>query len=88
MTSFKGFVYSKLHAIGTKSEGPSYYLQTYSPSGEELKMKYHEVNPWEPDKDLEKMVNHKVKVEGDLEKSRPPVLKVTKIEKIKSWIDP
>lgn len=64
MTTFHGYLFSKLQNIGTKSEGPDYYLQLFD---------YHEVmvikqaHAWQVDPTLHPWLNHKVAIEGVLE---------------------
>ncbi len=46
METFEGLVYVKHGRIGTKSEGPDYYLQTWE---NEYLLKYGDRGPWELD---------------------------------------
>ena len=63
MTVFNGYLFSKLAAIGTKSEGPKYFLQQAD---------YHElvvckkVEHWQKDPVLHPHLDFKVVIEGEL----------------------
>src|SRR5947208_2164189 len=50
MDTFKGLVYVKHGRVGTRSEGPDYYLQT---TRGDFLLRYRQRNPWEPDYHLE-----------------------------------
>ncbi len=63
MSKFNGFIFSKLHLIGSKSEGPSYFLQQ-SDFNEILIEKQAEL--WEEDPALQKVLGTKVTVTGEL----------------------
>jgi hypothetical protein len=84
MESFKGLVYVKHGRIGSKSEGPDYYLQTWD--GEYI-LKYTDRNLWEPDYYLEFFCRKLVEVNGELieeaiEDLNIYVIKVTGINEI------
>jgi hypothetical protein len=68
MEKFKGYVYSKLDRIGTKSEGPEYYLQDLSdserPVDKHIKKK---ANLWMEDPILNQFIASKSIVSGNLE---------------------
>lgn len=61
MARFDGYLFSKLYAIGTKSEGPIYILQRWDYS-EHMVIK--KTLPWEKDPDLHKFLDQKVTIEG------------------------
>ncbi len=50
MRRFRGLLFIKHGRVGTRSEGPDYYIQT---SGRELLLCYEKRNLWEPDYHLE-----------------------------------
>lgn len=80
-----GYIYRKLHKIGTKSEGPDYILQ--STDGVDYQLLTKDQSPWFPDKYLEKFSNIWDKsfffmVRGEVELSRPPKIKVDTISRI------
>ena len=76
MTAFKGYVFQKLYAMGTRSEGPMYLLQTY-PDNKELTLVKNPREIFQMDKELQTFVGKKAKIEGLLEGS---VIEVKKIE--------
>ena len=61
---FKGFLYVKRGRIGTRLEGPDYWLQT---SGDEFMLRFHDRTLWEPDFQLEFYNRHIVGVTGELD---------------------
>ena len=61
MALFYGYLFSKLHLIGSKSEGPSYYLQQWDYTEVLVQKKVH---PWLPDPTLHKFLNQKVTIVG------------------------
>jgi hypothetical protein len=61
MARFDGYLFSKLHLIGTKSEGPFYILQRWDYS-EHLVIK--KTMSWQEDPDLHKFLDKKVTIEG------------------------
>lgn len=63
MAKFRGLVYVKHGRVGTRSEGPDYYLQTYR--GDYL-LRYQERMPWRPDYQLEFYGRRMVEVTGSL----------------------
>jgi len=81
---FEGFVYSKLHALGTKSEGPTYYLQTY-PENIDYILKYQDVPIFEDDKQLHKFLALKVAVKGQITIDVPQCIQVKMIKPINGW---
>ncbi len=60
---FVGFLFSKLAHIGSKSEGPAYFLQKSDYT--ELPIKKH-AQLWEVDPALQKLLATKVTVEGEM----------------------
>jgi len=64
METFRGLVYVKIGRIGSKSEGPDYFLQT---TKAELPLKYEKRNLWMPDYHLEFFNRRMVKVTGSFE---------------------
>lgn len=64
MATFQGLVYVKHGRIGTRSEGPDYFLQTAR--GEYL-LRYQERHLWMPDYHLEFFCRAMVEVTGALE---------------------
>lgn len=64
MNDYKGFLFSKLEAIGSKSEGPVYFIQQF----DYLEIKIvKNANPWEQDPVLQKYLGSKVEINGHLE---------------------
>jgi len=61
MRNFEGYLFAKLFFIGTKSEGPAYYLQQWDYKEVHVVKK---VNSWEEDPELRKFLNRKVTIEG------------------------
>jgi hypothetical protein len=64
MEKFEGFLFSKLHLIGSRSEGPIYNLQHWDYSEIKIKKK---TNLWEEDPELQKFLGKKVVIEGEKE---------------------
>ncbi|WP_440948671.1 hypothetical protein ACSAZL_10810 [Methanosarcina sp. T3] len=64
METFKGLVYVKYGRVGSKSEGPDYYLQTRD---KEYLLKYAERYLWELDYYLEFFCRKFVEVTGELD---------------------
>jgi hypothetical protein len=62
MATFKGLVYVKHGRVGSKSEGPDYYLQTKK---KELILQHGDREPWKPDYKLEFFNRRMVEVEGE-----------------------
>jgi hypothetical protein len=63
MATFRGYLFSKLAAIGSKSEGPRYYLQ--QPDYTELVVQ-KKAELWEKDPTLHPHLDSKVVIEGEL----------------------
>jgi hypothetical protein len=61
--TLKGLVYVKHGQVGTKSEGPEYFLQTRDGDYQLTKM----AHPWEPDYYLEFFQRRMVEVDGDVD---------------------
>jgi|GEM_PF-1150127 len=78
METLKGLVYVKHGRIGSKSEGPDYYLQTYN---NEYLLKYVDRYLWEPDYYLEFFCRKFVEVTGEL-KSDTNTINVKNIKEI------
>jgi hypothetical protein len=77
-TTFKGLVYVKHGRVGTRSEGPDYFLQT---SKQDLVMVYRDRHLWEPDYQLEFYARRMVEVRGQVDGQ---TLKVESIQEILS----
>ncbi len=60
---FDGYLFSKLHAIGTKSEGPTYFLQQFDYK-ETVIIKH--VYPWKEDPNIHEHLGKKVTVGGQM----------------------
>ncbi len=78
---FEGYCFAKLNAIGTKSEGPLYFLQLYS--GKEVLI-LKKAKPWQNDPFLhsslgEKIVVYESRRKSDLEKVLPEGIDYGKI---------
>ncbi len=67
MSEFHGFLFSKLHLIGSKSEGPSYTLQLFDYSEIPIAKK---AELWKVDPTLQKALGSKVTISGELEVGR------------------
>ena len=63
MDTLNGYLFSKLVNIGTRSEGPIYFLQRFDYK-EIIVVK--QVNVWDDDPILHRFLNKKVTVEGEL----------------------
>lgn len=63
MTRFNGYLFSKLHLIGSKSEGPSYFLQQFDYKETAI---IKQTSLWQEDPALHKFLARKVTVEGQL----------------------
>jgi hypothetical protein len=60
-TTFKGLVYVKMGRIGSRSEGPDYFLQT---AKAEVPLEYDDRNLWMPDYRLEFFNRRMVRITG------------------------
>jgi len=76
MATFEGYLFSKLQAIGTKSEGPLYCLQQWDYQELVIDKKTF---PWQEDPSLHKFLNKKVTIEGALQAN------MILYENIKDW---
>jgi hypothetical protein len=76
MDTFKGLVYVKHGRVGTRSEGPDYYLQT---TRGDFLLRYRQRNPWEPDYHLEFFHHRMVSVSGALDNSTITVKAIEEI---------
>jgi hypothetical protein len=74
METFDGLVYIKNGRIGSKSEGPDYYLQTWD---REYLLKYGDKGPWELDYYLEFFCRKFVEVTGELAEEKNMVKVIT-----------
>lgn len=81
-TTFMGLIYVKHGRIGTRSEGPDYYLQT---AQGDFVLRYHQRNLWDPDYHLEFFSRRMVAVTGTLDDK---ILTVSAIEEILSPLLP
>ncbi|MCX5855896.1 MAG: hypothetical protein NTZ24_15240 [Deltaproteobacteria bacterium] len=68
MVVYRGFLFIKLAAIGSKSEKPLYFLQAEPERKEDYSLKAQRDNPWGEDKRLHKFNGKKVKIDGSEEK--------------------
>ncbi len=62
MEEFLGFLFVKLDAIGTKSEGPLYFLQLRD--YQEISIVKKSPHLWEWDDELQKFLHTKVRIKG------------------------
>ncbi len=63
MQEFIGFLYVKLDAIRSKSEGPLYFLQLRD--YEEIPIVKKSQGPWEWDAELDKFLHTRVRMRGE-----------------------
>lgn len=77
--TFQGLVYVKIGRIGSKSEGPDYFLQT---AKAELQLEYEQRTPWTPDYHLELFNRRMVRVTGSFEDSVFVVKTITEISSL------
>jgi hypothetical protein len=64
LAKFDGYVFSKLYAIGSKSEGPAYFLQQWD--YDEIKIA-KKANLWEDDPALHQFLGKKATIEGSID---------------------
>jgi hypothetical protein len=83
MSKFRGLVYVKHGRVGSKSEGPDYFLQTYFT---EYLLRDQERLPWQPDYRLEFFVRRMVEVDGTLDD--PTTIQVGRITELLSAVLP
>jgi len=74
METFDELVYIKNGLIGSKIEGPDYYLQTWD---REYLLKYGDRGPWELDYYLEFFCRKFVEVTGELDEEKNMVKVIT-----------
>jgi len=63
LQKFDGFLFSKLANIGTKSEGPAYFLQKFNYT--EVRILKHTML-WQPDPALQQYLGTKVTIKGEM----------------------
>ncbi|MBN1574039.1 MAG: hypothetical protein JW984_12655 [Deltaproteobacteria bacterium] len=63
VATYVGFLFSRIERVGTKSEGPEYYLRT--DGGEEIHL-FKNATLWREDPVLQGYVNKRVSISGDL----------------------
>ncbi len=63
MSKFNGFIFSKLHSIGTRSEGPNYFLQQFDYNEIPIKK---QAEPWGEDPNLQKVLGAKATITGEI----------------------
>ena len=78
MYVYKGFLYIKLGRIGTRSEGPDYYLQT---KNKDYELKLEERENHKPDYQLEFYNRQYVEITGK------KVGEIINVEKIKELLE-
>lgn len=64
METFRGLVYVKIGRVGSKSEGPDYFLQT---AKADLPLRYEERDLWKPDYHLEFYNRRMVQITGSFD---------------------
>ncbi|WP_321504502.1 hypothetical protein [uncultured Methanoregula sp.] len=64
MTVYQGFLYIKLFAIGSKSEQPGYFLQSYPERKTDYTLKAVRATFYGEDKRLHPLNGQKVRIEG------------------------
>lgn len=68
MTKFNGFLYAMLTEIGTRSEGPSYYLQLLEPQGRTTFYPIQKQSElWDIDPVLHAFLARKISINGELQ---------------------
>ncbi len=76
--TYDGYLFAKLDNIGTKSEGPAYYLQLWDDS--EIHVIKHGIL-WQRDPELDKLLNTKVSITGDLENGELTYTEIRPLER-------
>lgn len=61
--TYVGFLFSQIDRVGTKSEGPEYYLRM--DDGVEIHV-FKKANLWQEDPALQELVNRRVSISGEL----------------------
>ena len=69
MKEFDGYLYSRLHSMYSKNEGPDYYLQTREDKDYFL-ITEKMPEPWKINEMLEPYVRSKVDIKGELKEER------------------
>jgi hypothetical protein len=98
---YRGFIYQKHGRVGTKSEGPDYFLQSYY---QDFLLAHKARKPWEADETLAQFCCKMVEIEGEIVEITIPanaglehpiipishfnILKVRKIREITDTIIP
>lgn len=77
-----GLLYVKHQNVGTRSEGPAYFLQT---AKGDLPLAMNERAPWQPDYELEFYTRDMVEVDGVMD---GPLLRVHGLHRISSPMIP
>ncbi len=85
MSRYAGYLFAKLGAMCTKSEGPEYFLQ--QPDRSEIYV-VKKTQPWRPDPNLHKFLNEKVFIEGRLSGNRLLYKNVGPYEKRRAVAEP
>lgn len=84
MKQYEGYLLAKLAAIGTKSEGPAYFLQQKDNS--ELSIK-KVADAWKPDSVLHQFIARKVVLSGDMQGNQLHYEKIVEINPDKMpWV--
>lgn len=65
MQDFHGYLFTNLEAVGTKSEGPVYFLQVFDRQTIRRVKVLKEVYPWEKDPTLHPFLDQKITILGD-----------------------
>jgi len=63
MAQFDGYLFAKLAAINSRSEGPVYFLQQFDYKEYPV---IKQVHPWQEDSNLHPFLNKKVSIEGEM----------------------
>lgn len=77
LKEFHGFLFSKLDAIGSRSEGPAYFLQQFNTTEIPVVKKAYR---WQEDPVLQKHIATKVIIAGTLEGKKIEYEKITEYE--------
>lgn len=77
MKNFDGYLFAKLFLIGSKSEGPAYYLQQWDYKEVPVIKKVH---PWEEDPELHKFLARKVTISGTMTEDGIEYDKITELQ--------
>ncbi len=75
--NFPGYLFAKLFLIGSKSEGPAYFLQQWDYREFPVVKKVH---PWEEDPELHKFLAKKVTLEGTMTEEGIQYNKITELQ--------